>query len=222
MRCPPNQPKGTRACDPSGCYTRPAHCPESQALPQMRAERSDHITHQEPVPTATRSPPQEGGACSCKPPPPAESAEWAWPHHTPYGLLDSVGNAVKHSSFLDLRSRGGAVRLRPNWGEFESFVTSWKEPEPAAQAHAELSGLPASHRPGPAWVLPAAESSMGVGPQHSRAALPQAHRDPGTGRPSPWARLPACPVNPGQRRLARQPPRGGPGPTGGLGTKGGG
>lgn len=108
------------------------------------------------------------------------------------------------------------MHLRSNWGEFESFVTSWKEPEPAAQAHAELSGLPASHRPGPAWVLPAAESSMGVGPRHSRAALPQAHRDPGTGRPSPWARSPACP-NPGQRRLARQPPRGGPGPTGGLG-----
>lgn len=31
--------------------------------------------------------------------------------------------------------------LHPNWGKFKSFVTSWKEPEPAAQAR----GLPTSH-----------------------------------------------------------------------------
>ena len=35
--------------------------------------------------------------------------------------------------------------VHPNWGKFKSFVTSWKEPEPAARAGAELSGLPTSH-----------------------------------------------------------------------------
>lgn len=70
-------------------------------------------------------------------------------------------------SFLDLISCGGVMLLHPNWGKFKSFVTSWKEPEPAAQAHAELSGLPTSHGAGPAWELPAVDSYVGVGPRHS-------------------------------------------------------
>lgn len=45
-------------------------------------------------------------------------------------------------SFWGLTSCGGVMLLHQNWGKFKSFVTSWKEPEPAAQAHAELSGLP--------------------------------------------------------------------------------
>lgn len=106
--------------------------------------------------------------------------------------------------------------LHPNWGKFKSFVTSWKEPEPAAQAHAELSGLPASHRPGPAWVLPAAESPTGVGPGLS----PQA------GRPTPPGDAATGPRLPGQHGQSTRAKgtvvpfafvRGGPGPTGGLG-----
>lgn len=96
--------------------------------------------------------------------------------------------------------------LHPNWGKLKSFVTSRKEPEPATQAHAELSGLPTSHRPGPAWVPPAAESSVhGSRARHSRVSSPHPHRDPATGRPPPWAPSPACPVDPGKGGLLAGP-----------------
>lgn len=104
-------------------------------------------------------------------------------------------------SLWALTSCSGVTLLHPNWGKFKSFVTSWKEPEPAAQAHAELSGLPTSHRPGPAWVLPATEPPTGAGPQQSQAAQrqpPWTHSDRAA---PPRAAWPACPVNPGEGGL---------------------
>ena len=97
------------------------------------------------------------------------------------------------SSFWGLISCGGVMLLHPNWGKFKSFVTSWKGPEPAAQAHAELSGLPTSHRPGPGWVLPTAESPMesGLG----------IHGQLGLSPSGPWAKTACYPVHLHERWL---------------------
>lgn len=96
-------------------------------------------------------------------------------------------------SFWGLISCGGVMLLHPNWGKFKSFVTSWKGPEPAAQAHAELSGLPTSHRPGPGWVLPTAESPMesGLG----------IHGQLGLSPSGPWAKTACYPVHLHERWL---------------------
>lgn len=82
-------------------------------------------------------------------------------------------------SFWDLMSCGGVMLLQPNWGKFKSFVTSWKEPEPAAQAHAELSSVAGPPPPDLARLESCRQLSHPREPVMAfTSSLASAHRDP--------------------------------------------
>lgn len=86
-------------------------------------------------------------------------------------------------SFWDLISCGGVMQLHSNWGKFKTFVTSSKEPEPAAQAEASSA----------ACLPPTDPAGRGCCQQLSH---------PGS---QASALASGCPSPPGQGREARRP-----------------
>lgn len=138
-----------------------------------------------PTETVSPTPRKQGPAEAAAPHP--RGAEWAQaPQHSLWlvGLSRKSSKTCFHSGI----SLAAVVCCSYTQTEANSrLLQPLREPEPAVQAQAELSGLPTSHRPGQAWVLPAAESSMGARPLHSQAALPQptGTRGQRTATPSP-------------------------------------